>query len=190
VCCITGAGCMVATMDSMSSGETETNDTQNWVEWDVEPTKKKKGQKRIQIQATRQSSRLKCHRGKPVEELAARRKKVLNLEVAGNKNLNSFDVLNNIDDNYLLDTAKDLGINLASDKEGCLTQISAIKAEERLRPDLAEVNYLAHLNSLKERDQGIDMLDMSIIGNGQRGFHTTFDSNHEFSSKKARIGRV
>jgi hypothetical protein len=87
-----------------------------------------------------------------VEELAARRKQVLNLEVTGNKNSNSFAVLNNIDDDYHVNIAKDLGINLASDKDGCLAQISALKAEERLRADLAEANYLAHLNKLKERD--------------------------------------
>jgi hypothetical protein len=98
-------------------------------------------------------------------------------------------ILNNFDDEYLVDTAKDLGIELASDREGCLVQISVIKAEEKLRADLAEASYLAHLNKLKERDQEVGELDLAIIDNSYRGLSSTSDSNQEISSKKWRIRR-
>jgi hypothetical protein len=118
-----------------------------------------------------------------VEELATKRKQVLNLEVAGNKYSNSFAVLNSISDDYLVDTAKDLGIELDSNKEGCLAHISAMKAEERLRADLAQATYNAHLEKLKERTQEVDMLDLTTIDNSQRGFPSV-DSNQEVGSKK------
>jgi hypothetical protein len=88
-----------------------------------------------------------------------------------------------ISDDYRADTAKDLGINLASDREGCLAQISAMKAEERLRADLAEATYKAYLDKLKERTQEADMLDLSKIDNNQRGIPSS-NSNHELSSTK------
>jgi hypothetical protein len=174
--------CMVAALDSLSSGENESQETQ--LEWDFEPNKNRGRQKKIHLQATRQSSRLEHYGGKTVEELATKRKQIKNLEVTGNKNSNSFVILNNFDDEYLVDTAKDLGIELASDREGCLVQISVIKAEEKLRADLVEASYLAHLNKLKERDQEVGELDLAVIDNSYRGLSSTSDSNQEISSKK------
>jgi hypothetical protein len=119
-----------------------------------------------------------------VEELATKRKQVLILEVLGNNNSNSFVVLNNINDEYLTDSVRDLKINLANDREGCLAQISAIKAEEKLRADLDEANYRAYLEKLRERTQDADMLDLSIIDNNQRGFPSSSDSVQVSISKK------
>jgi hypothetical protein len=67
-----------------------------------------------------------------VEELATKRKQVLNLKDSGNKNSNSFYVLNSISDDYLADTAKDLGISLANDRKGCIAQIIAMKQRKNL----------------------------------------------------------
>jgi hypothetical protein len=128
---------MVAAIDSMSSGKNESQDSVNLMEWESRPNRKKNLQKKTHLHATRQSSRLKCHGAKTDEELATKRKQVLNLEVSGHNNTNSFDVLNNINDDYLADTVKDLGINLANDREGCLAQISTTKTEAMLRADLA-----------------------------------------------------
>jgi hypothetical protein len=181
--CVTDETDMIDMIDSMSSGETEPQDNLNLVDWEPGTNKKKNLNKKIHLRAIRQSSRLKCHGGKTVEELATKRKQVLSLEVSGNKSFNPFDVLNSISDDYLSDTAKDLGINLDSNKEGCLAHISAMKAEERLEADIAEATYEAYLEELKERTQDTDMLDLSTIDNSQRGFPTS-DSNHEDSSKK------
>jgi hypothetical protein len=59
--------CMVAALDSLSSGENESQETQ--LEWDFEPNKNRGRQKKIHLQGTRQSSRLKHYGGKTVEEL-------------------------------------------------------------------------------------------------------------------------
>jgi hypothetical protein len=152
-------------------------------DWELWANKKKVSKKKIHLQATRQSSRLKCHGGKTVEELSTKRKQVLNLEASGNKNFNSFSVLNSISNDYLADAAKDLGISLANDREGCIAQITAMKAEEKLKADLAEATYNAYLDKLKERTQDVDMLDLSKIDNIQRGIPSS-DSNPELGSKK------
>jgi hypothetical protein len=67
----------------------------------------------------------------------------------------------------LLRTAKELDIALADNLEGELEQISAIKDEERLRANLAEAAYQAHLDNLRHRDccQIDEGLDMSVIDN-------------------------
>jgi uncharacterized protein YegP (UPF0339 family) len=65
--------------------------------------------------------------------------------VPGNKHSNSFAILNDVKDDYLAKTVKALEVNLASDEEGYKAQITAIKAEESLRANLAEAKYQAHL---------------------------------------------
>jgi hypothetical protein len=92
-------------------------------------------------------------------------------------------VLNSISNDYLADTAKDLGISLANDREGCIGQITAMKAEEKLKADLAEATYNAYLDKLKERTYNADMLDLSKIDSIQRGIPSS-DSNLELGSTK------
>jgi hypothetical protein len=123
-----------------------------------------------------------------MEELAAARKKVLNLETAGNKQTNYFVVLNEVEDNVLLQTAKDLEISLGDNETGCRNIIYAMKAEERVRANLAEVNYKAHLENLKnsERVQEEDILDLTIIDNSQRNLDKKSDSNPRVGAKEAR----
>jgi hypothetical protein len=63
--------------------------------------------------------------------------------------------------------AKDLSIQLASDDEGHSSQITTIKAEERLRANLAEANYKAHLENLRykeclQEDEGLDLAIVRI----------------------------
>jgi hypothetical protein len=139
--------------------------------------------------ATRQSSRLKCHGGTPIEELAAKRKQKQNLDIPGNKPKNSFAILNDFSDEVLIQNAKELDILLASDDEGCRDQIFAIKAEERVRANLAEAIYKAYLENLKHKVclQEDDSLDLSIIDNTQRRLVTTSDSHPMNSEKKQGI---
>jgi hypothetical protein len=108
--------------------------------------------------------------------------------VLGTKHSNSFDILNEVDDEYLVKTAKALEISLTSDDEGCKAQISAIKAEERLRANLAESTYQAHLANLKLKDriQADEGLDLAIIDNNKRDFPSSSDSQIEKNSKKHR----
>jgi hypothetical protein len=59
--------------------------------------------------------RLRGHGGTTVEEMATKRKQKQNLETLGNNTLgnnqlNSFAILNNIEDESLLQTAKELDI--------------------------------------------------------------------------------
>jgi hypothetical protein len=54
--------------------------------------------------------RLRGHGGTAVEEMATKRKQKQNLETLGNNQLNSFAILNNIEDESLLQTAKELDI--------------------------------------------------------------------------------
>jgi hypothetical protein len=54
-----------------------------------------------------------------VEEMTTKRKQKHNLELPGNNSHNAFTILNNIGDDALIQTAKDLDISLASDDEGC-----------------------------------------------------------------------
>jgi hypothetical protein len=51
----------------------------------------------------------------------------------------------------LIQTAKDLDNQLASNDEGCRAQINASKAE-KFRASLAEANYKAHLEKLKHKE--------------------------------------
>jgi hypothetical protein len=136
----------------------------------------------------RQSSQLRSHGGKIVEELAIKRKQVQNLEVPCNKSLNSFAVLNNLEDDYFVKTAKELEIELASDEEGCRAQITTIKAEELLRADIAKASYQAYLHNMKIKDgaQDDEVLDLNVIDNKHRGFSSTSDSNLEGGSKEKR----
>jgi hypothetical protein len=147
------------------------------------PKKKKK-----QVQATRQSSRLRSHGGLSIQKMATKRKQVQNLEIPGNNFNNSFAILNNIDDDVLVKSAKDLDITLAENEEGCYEQITAIKAEEKLRAHLAEANYLAHLENLAHNEGGNDedILDLTIIDNSQRDVREDSDSNLNSSTKNAR----
>jgi hypothetical protein len=84
-----------------------------------------------------------------MEELAAARKKMLDLETPGNKQSNYFAVLNEVENNVLLQTAKDLEISVGNNEIGCRNIISAMKVEERVRASLAEANYKAYLENLK-----------------------------------------
>jgi hypothetical protein len=49
-------------------------DTASQGDWDVVKNNRKKTKKKVQLKATRQSSRLRGHGGIPVEELATKRK--------------------------------------------------------------------------------------------------------------------
>jgi hypothetical protein len=101
--------------------------------------------------------------------MATKRKQKQNLEHSG-MNHNEFSVLNNLEDDYLAQTAMDLDIHLTSDDEGIKKQITAIKAEERLRASLAEATYKAHLNNLKQKEsvQDDDVLDLCVFDNKDR----------------------
>jgi hypothetical protein len=117
-----------------------------------------------------------------VEELATKRKQKHNLDSSDTKISNSFAILNEVDDEILVQTAKDLGVHLASDDGKA--QITAIKAEEMLRAILAEASYRVHLDNLKHR--GVhedDGLDLDIIDNDQRGVIEPYNSIHDSSSK-------
>jgi hypothetical protein len=134
------------------------------------------------MQATRQSTQLRLHGGVSVEELATKRKQKHNLDSSGTKISNSFAILNEVDDEILVQTAKDLGVHLASDDGKA--QITAIKAEEMLRAILAEASYRVHLDNLKHR--GVhedDGLDLDIIDNDRRGVIEPYNSIHGSSSK-------
>jgi hypothetical protein len=54
---------------------------------------------------------------------------------------NSFVVLNSIDDDVLVQTSRDLDINLACNEEDCKSIITALKAKERLRAAIAKASY-------------------------------------------------
>jgi hypothetical protein len=140
------------------------------------------------VKATRHNSRLKNHGGMSIEELAATRKKKHNLETRGNKQPNTFAILNDVDDNVLIQTAKDLEISLDDNEVGCKEIISAMKAEERVRANLVEANYRAHLERLKHKEciQEDDILNLTIIDNSQRNLSGESDSNTRVDSKTAR----
>jgi hypothetical protein len=63
-----------------------------------------------------------------------------------------------------------------------------MKAEERVRANLAEANYRAHLERLKHKEciQEDDILDLSIIDNSQRNLLGESDSNTKVDSKTTR----
>jgi hypothetical protein len=83
--------------------------------------------------------------------MATKMKQKQNLEHSGT-NYNDFFVLNNLEDDYLAQTAMDLDIHLASDDEGIKKHIAAIKDEERLRASLAKATFKAHLDNLKQKE--------------------------------------
>jgi hypothetical protein len=138
--------------------------------WEMSKCSRRKARKNVLLKATRQSSRLRGHGGILVEELAVRRKKQNNLDGLGNTSKLSFTILNNVDDESLIKTVGELGIHLANDEAGWKAQISAIKAEEMLRANLAEATYQAYLESLrhKECNRDDDILNLSIINNESR----------------------
>jgi hypothetical protein len=105
-----------------------------------------------------------------VQKMATKRKQIQNLEITGKTINNSFAILNNIDDDVLLKTTKDIEISLAKNEEGCREQITSIKAEERLRANIAEANYLAHLQKLAHKECATveEVLDLTIIDNSHR----------------------
>jgi hypothetical protein len=120
--------------------------------------------------------------------MAVKRKQKLNLDGPDISQSNSFDVLNQIDDDILLQTAKELDINLAHKEEGMRKQISAIKAEEKARALIAEANYKVHLSNLMHKGdaQDEDILDLSIIDNECRELDLPSDSNPRVSDNPAR----
>jgi hypothetical protein len=95
-----------------------------------EPDTRKENRKKLQVQATRQSLRLRNQGGGPVKEMVARRKQKQNLDYLGTKNLNPFPVLNSMDDDVLLQRTKDLDLRLTGDDVSSKLIIIAIKAEE------------------------------------------------------------
>jgi hypothetical protein len=135
-----------------------------------EPDTSKKNRKKLHVQATRQSLRLRNQGGIPVEKMAARKKQKQNLDYSGTKNLNPF-VLNSMDDDVLLQRTKDLDLRLAEDDVSSKLIITAIKAEEQLCAAFVEAEYQAHLDSLKHKEciQDDDDQKMNIIDNSQRG---------------------
>jgi hypothetical protein len=172
-------------MDKLSSGEVEVNTTGLLEEWETRKTTKKKSKKKMPPQATRQSSRLKVHGGIPVGELAAKRKQKQNLEISGNQRPNPFTILNNIDDELLIKTAKDLDIHLASNDDDMVKQVTAMKPEEKLRAAMAEAAYQAHLDSLKHKEcvRDDDGLDLNTIDNSSRDFPENNGSQPEQTPK-------
>jgi hypothetical protein len=91
-------------LDTLSNGdsdqpEIEETDQGDWIQG---KSNKKKRKKKTQVVATRQSTRLKYQGGRSIEELAATRKKIHNLETLSIKQPNSFAILNEVDDNVLL----------------------------------------------------------------------------------------
>jgi hypothetical protein len=84
-------------------------------------------------------------------------------------------------------TAKELDISLASSDETCRAQITAIKAEEKLRASLAEAQYQAHLEKLNQREKIHDeVLDLTIIDNSKRDLDSSPGSPKDSSAKKVR----
>jgi hypothetical protein len=130
---------------------------------------------------------LKSHGGIPIEVLAAKRKKKQN-DTTCNTSKNCFTILNDLDDEVLMQTAKDLEISLASDDEGCKSQIMAMKAEERLRASIAEANYKAYLEkmNLKESVHDEDILDLTVIDNSQREGLEACDSQGTHMTKTTK----
>jgi hypothetical protein len=89
-----------------------------------------------------------------------------------------------------LQTAQDLNISLADSVKGSKQQITAIKAEERLRASMAEAAYKAHLEKLKHKECVHDeVLDLTVIDNDQRDFRGTLDSNNRNEAKIERNKR-
>jgi hypothetical protein len=108
------------------------------------------------------------------------------LEKTCNHHPNSFAILNNIADEVLIKTAKDLDVQLASSEEGMAKQVTAIKAEETLRAALAEAAYQAHLDSLKHREWTRDEegLDLNPFNNSSRVFPDRISSQPEAGNTK------
>jgi hypothetical protein len=105
-----------------------------------------------------------------VEELATKRKQMHNLDPLGSSQKNAYAILNNINDDALIKSAKDLYISLPKDEEGCRQVITSIKAEEMLRANIPEAKYQTHLEHLQhmECDQDADILDLIVILNEHR----------------------
>jgi hypothetical protein len=121
--------------------------------------------------------------------VATRSKQQRNLEIRGKTHNNSFAVLNNIDDGILIHNAKKLDIVLAPNNEGSKEQISAMKAEERLRVCMAEAAYLAHRESLKHREcvRDDEVLDLTVIDNSRRDFESSKDAQKGQAQKRGRF---
>jgi hypothetical protein len=160
-------------------------------EWKLQEGATRKNKKKVHLQATRQSPRLKGQRGISVEEMATKRKQIQNLEVPGKIHNNAFVVLNNIEDSTLLQTAKDLGISLAESEEDCRVQIIASKVEERLRANLDEATYQAHLENLKLKEglQDDECLDLTAIDNRKRSWNEAPGSQGDSMGKKNKNQR-
>jgi hypothetical protein len=67
-----------------------------------------------------------------------------------------------------------------------------MKVEERVRANLAEANYRAHLENMKNRErvQDDDVLDLTTIDNSQRNLNEESDSNPRVDAKDARNQKV
>jgi hypothetical protein len=175
-------------LDTLSNGDSDQPGQEeiDQGEWIQGKSIKIRHKKKTQVVATRHSSTLSYHGGRSIQEMAATRKKLHNLETPGIKQANSFAILNDVEDNVLLQTAKDVEISLNDNEEGCRNIISTMKAEERVRANLAEANYRAYLENMKNRErvQEDDILDMTI--NSHRGLNEESDSNPRVEAKNAR----
>jgi hypothetical protein len=67
--------------------------------------------------------------GVPVEEMATKRKQLKNLKLTGNTKLNPFVALNSLDNEVLIQTARELDIKLSNDDKDSNNVITAIKTE-------------------------------------------------------------
>jgi hypothetical protein len=92
----------------------------------------------------------------------------------------------------LIQTAKDLEIQLAKDDEGMVKQITAIMAEEKLRAALAEAAYQAHLDSLRHREciRDDEGLELTAFDNKARDFPKNSGSQPEPCSTKTMKHRA
>jgi hypothetical protein len=81
---------------------------------------------------------------------------------------------------------------LADNEVDCKKQISAMKAEELVRANLAEAEYRAHLENLKHKEciQTDDVLDLTIIDNEHRFTQSSAESLEKIKSKKNRNQRA
>jgi hypothetical protein len=102
-------------------------------------------------------------------EMAAKCKQKHNLDIPGISS-NEFVILNNLDNEFLAQTAKDLDIHLSSDEEGVRKQISVVKAEKILRANLVEAEYRDHLEKLKHEEciPETKVLDLTVFDNNGR----------------------
>lgn len=138
-------------------------------EW-IQSAPKRKGRKQRQpMVATRASTRVP-KTGEPMLEKASKRLQERDAILEGKKQCNPFTVLNNASDGHLQNVIRDLEIEV----EDIDTQISAFKAEEKLRAALAEANYKCYLERINakdapQREEDLANLAMETLDNACRG---------------------